>query len=77
MLKLIRKKFMTLSNQVTSDLVDTNQIVTFEKFKHYDKVSKYFISYEEGNIITLLCIVLPEMSPYIKKFENGEKICLI
>ena len=68
---------MTLSNQVTSDLVDKNQIVTFEKFKHYDKVSKYFISYEEDNIITLLCIVLPEMSRYIQKFENGEKICLI
>ena len=34
---------------------------------------KYFIGYQEGEIVKLLCIILPEMSGYIKYFENGGK----
>ena len=34
---------------------------------------KYFIGYKEGEIVKLLCIILPQMSGYIKYFENGGK----
>ena len=34
---------------------------------------KYFIGYEEGEIVKPLCIILPHMSGYIKYFENGGK----
>ena len=32
---------------------------------------KYFISYKEGEIVKPLCIILPQMTRYIKYFENG------
>ena len=43
------------------------------KFKHSDDGFKYFIGYMEGNIIKPLCIILLQMSGYIKYFENDGK----
>ena len=51
--------------------VDIDQIVVSDKFKRSDESSKYFISYQEGEIVKPLCIILPQMSGYIKYFENG------
>ena len=42
-----------------------------DKFKHSDDGFKYFIGYKEGEIVKPLCIILPQMSGYIKYFENG------
>ena len=53
--------------------VNVYQIVVSDKFKHCDEGFKYFIGYQEGEIIKPLCIILPQMSGYIKYFENGEK----
>ena len=55
------------------DLVSVNidQIVVSAKFKPNNEVSKYFISYQKGEIVTPLCIILPQMSGYIKYFEYG------
>ena len=44
-----------------------------DKFKHSDDGFKYFIGYKEGEIVKPLCIILPQMSGYIKYFENGGK----
>ena len=44
-----------------------------DKFKHSDDGFKYFIGYKEGEIVKPLCIILPQMSGYIKFFENGGK----
>ena len=44
-----------------------------DKFKHSDDGFKYFIGYKEGEIVKPLCIILPQMSGYIKYFENGVK----
>ena len=55
------------------DLVNVDQIVISEKFKHSDDGFKYFISYKEGEIVKLLCIILPQMNWYIKYFENSGK----
>ena len=33
----------------------------------------HFIGYQEGGIVKPLCIILPQMSGYIKYFENGGK----
>ena len=44
-----------------------------DKFKHSDDSFKYFISYKEGEIVKPLCIILPQMTGYIKYFENGGK----
>ena len=53
--------------------VNTEHIVTSDKFKHSDEGFKYFIGYQEGEIVKPLCIILPQMSGYIKYFENGGK----
>ena len=44
-----------------------------DKFKHNDDGFKYFIGYKEGEIVKLLCIILPQMTGYIKYFANGGK----
>ena len=44
-----------------------------DKFKHSDDDFKDFIGYNEGEIIKPLWIILPQMSGYIKYFENGGK----
>ena len=53
--------------------VNVDQIVESEKFKHNNKVFKHFIGYQEGEIVKPLCIILPQMSGYIKYLENGSK----
>ena len=54
-------------------LVDLDQIVVSHKLKHNNEGFKYFISYLKGEIVKPLCIILPQMSGYIKYFENGSK----
>ena len=53
--------------------VNTEHIVISDKFKHSDKGFKYFIGYQEGEIVKPLCIILAQMSGYVKYFENGGK----
>ena len=53
-----------------------DQIVVSDKFKHNNENFKYFIGYREGETVKPLCIILPQMSGYIKYFENGAKKCL-
>ena len=55
-------------------LVIVDQIVVSDKFKHNNKDFKYFIGYQEGGIVKRLCIILPQMSRYIKYFEKEGKI---
>ena len=50
-----------------------DQIVVSDNFKHNNECFKYFIGYQEGKIVKPLCIILPQMSGYIKYFENGSK----
>ena len=70
----INKKEFHKSKQPTDlNLVTVNQIVVFDKFKHSDEGFKYFIGYQEGEIVKPLCIILPQMSGYIKYFKMAEK----
>ena len=36
-------------------------------------MKKYFIDYKKGEIVKLLCIILPQMNRYVKHFGNGSK----
>ena len=53
--------------------VIVDQIVVSDKFKHNSEGFKYFIGYQEVEIVKLLCINLPQISGYINYFENGSK----
>ena len=51
--------------------VNEDQIVVSEKLKDNNEGFKYFIGYQEGEIVKPSCIILPQMSGYIKYFEYG------
>ena len=54
--------------------VIVNQIVVSDKFKHNNEGLKYFIGYQEGGIVKPLCIILPQISGYIKYLKMGQKM---
>ena len=70
----LNKKELRKSKQPT-DLksVNVDQIVVSDRFKHSDEGCKYFIGYQEDEIVKLLCIILPQITGYIKYFKNGGK----
>ena len=68
-----KKEFHKSKQPVDLDLVTVDQIVVSDKFKHSDDGFKYFIGYQEDEIVKPLCIILPQMSGYIKYFKNGGK----
>ena len=70
----VNKKYFHKSKQpIDLGLVNVDQIVVSDKFKHSDDGFKYFTGYKEGEIVKPLCIILPEMTGYITYFENGGK----
>ena len=68
-----KKEFYASKQAIGLNLVNTNKIVLSDKFKHSDNGSKYFIGYKDDNAIRLLCVILPQMSVFIKYFDNGGK----
>ena len=56
--------------------VNVDEIVVSDKFKHNNEGFKYFVGYQDGEIVKPLCIILPQMSGYIKYFKAGAKTCL-
>ena len=70
----VNKKELHKSKQpINLDLVNVGQIVVSEKVKHSDDGFRYFVGCKEGEIVKPLCIILPQMSGYIKYFETGDK----
>ena len=77
-IRVNKNEFHKSKQPINLDLINVDQIVMSDKFKHNDDGFKYFIGYKEGEIVKLLCIILPQMSGYIKYFENGSKNrCLV
>ena len=72
-IKLNKKEFHKYKEPIGLLSVDVNQIVVSKKLKHNNEGFKYFIGYQEGGIVKPLRIILPQMSGYIKYFENGSK----
>ena len=72
-IKVNKKELHESKLPINLDLVNVDEIVVSDKLKHNDDGFKYFIGYKEGNIVKLLCIILPQMIGYIKYFENSSK----
>ena len=68
-IRVNEKEFHKSKQPINLDLVKIDQIVISKKCKHSDGGFKCFIGYKEGEIVKSLCI-LPQMSGYIKYFEN-------
>ena len=72
-IRLNKKEFHKSKLPVDLKSVSVDQIVVSEKFKYSDNDFKYFIGYQEDDIVKPLCIIFPQMSGYIKYFENEGK----
>ena len=72
-IRLNKKEFHKSKEPIDLMSIIVDQIVVSDKFKHNNEGFKYFIGYQEGEIVKPLCIILPQMSGYIKYFENGVK----
>ena len=70
---LNKKEFHRSKEPIDLFSVNVDQIVVSDKFKHNNKVFRHFIDYQKDKIVNPLCIILPQMSGYIKYFENGSK----
>ena len=68
-----KKQFHKSKQAIDLDSIITDKIVVSDKFRHSEAGFKYFIGYQEGEIVKPLCIILPQMNGYIKYFENGGK----
>ena len=71
-IKLNKKEFYKSKELLDLLSVDVDQIVVSNKFKYNNEGFNYFIGYQEGETVKPLCI-LPQVSEYIKHFENGGK----
>ena len=72
-----KKEFHKSKQPIELDLVIVNRIVVSDKFRHSDEGFKYFSGYQEDEIVKPLCIILPQMSGYIKYLKVVEKTCLL
>ena len=55
------------------DSVDLSKIIVSSRWKLNDTTYKYFCGYLNNDVIKPLCVVLLQMSGYIKYFDNNGK----
>ena len=68
-----KKEFHASKQQIA--LVNVNEILISDKSDHINKGFKYFIGYKKDDIIRSLFIILPQISGYVKYFdERGKNI---
>ena len=72
-ISLNKKEFNKSKQPIDLMSVNVNQIVVSDKCKHSNESFKYFIGYQEGEIVIPLCIILPQMNGYIKYFKSRGK----
>ena len=73
-IRVNKKEFHKSKQAIDLMSVNVDQIVVYDKFKHSDEGFKYFIGYQEGEIVKSLIIVLPQVSGYMAKMVA--KTCL-
>ena len=72
-IRVNKKEFHKSKQPIDLMSVNLDQIVVSDKFKYSEEGFKYFIGYQEVEIVKPLCIILPQISGYINYFENGSK----
>ena len=70
-IRVDKKKFHMSKKAIDLMSVNLNKIVVSDRFNYNEDCFKYFIGYQKGKIVRPLCIILPQMSGYIKYFEYG------
>ena len=60
--KVNEKEFHRSKQAIDVDAVETNKIVVSDKSKNSEEGFKYFIGYQEDQIVKPLCIILPQIN---------------
>ena len=68
-----KKDFYSSKKAMPLNSVNTNNIVISYRVKHSDDSYIYIVGYLRDDVVRPLCIILPQMSGYIKYFDNGGK----
>ena len=68
-----KKEFYSSKEAILLDSVDLSKIVFSSRWKLNDTTYKYFCGYFNNDVIQPLCVILPQMSRYIKYFDIGGK----
>ena len=68
-----KKKFYLFKEAIFLDSIDLSKIVLSNKWKINDTIYTNFCGYLNNDVIHPLCVILPQMSGYIKYFDNGVK----
>ena len=61
-IKINKKEFQKSKQAIDLDSVTTDKIVVSDKFRQSEEGYKYFIGYQEDEIVKPLCIILPQMN---------------
>ena len=73
MIKRSIKSFYKNKKLFSLNDIDVNKILVSKKESYGRRNSlKYFIGYNDGDVITPLCILLPQMIGYIKPFDSNK-----
>ena len=68
-----KKEFYSSKEAILLDSIDLSKIVVSSRWKLNDTTYKYFCGYLNNDVIKPLCVILPQMSGYIKYSDNGGK----
>ena len=69
-----KKDFHASKQAIALNSVESSKLLVSDKFELSDDGCKYFIGYlHDDDVIKPLCIILPQMSGYIKYFDNDRK----
>ena len=68
-----KQEFYSSKQAILLDSVDLSKIFVSIRWKISDTKYKYFRRYLNNDVIQPLCVILPQMSRYIKYFDDGEK----
>ena len=73
MIKKLKKWFLQKNKKVLQiDDIDVNKILVSKKEPYGTKNAlKYFIGYNDNDVIRPLCLKLPQMTGYAKKFNEN------
>ena len=66
-----KKEFYSSKQAILLDSIDLSKIVASNKWKINDTIFKYLCGYLNNDVIQPLCVILPQMSGYIKYFDDG------
>ena len=67
-IRVNKKEFHKSKLEIDLDSVTVDKIVISDKFRHSDEGYKYYIGYQEDEIVEPFCIILPQISGRIKYF---------